>query len=40
MIDIYEVLRRTESGPYIKERDFDIEVIFKTTRSLVKKYGV
>jgi methylamine--corrinoid protein Co-methyltransferase len=40
MIDIYEVLRRTESGPYIKERDFDIEVIFKTTRSLVKKHGV
>jgi methylamine--corrinoid protein Co-methyltransferase len=40
MIDFMEVIRRTESGPYISERDFDIEVIFKTARSLAKKYGV
>ena len=40
MIDIMEVMRRTESGPFCSERDFDIDIIFKTTRSLVKKYGV
>jgi len=40
MVDMMEVMRRTESGPFITERDFDIEVIFKTARSLIKKYGV
>ncbi|HJW91435.1 MAG TPA: monomethylamine:corrinoid methyltransferase [Anaerolineales bacterium] len=40
MIDFMEVMRRTESGPFISERDFDIEAIFKTTSRLVKKYGV
>jgi methylamine--corrinoid protein Co-methyltransferase len=40
MVDFMEVIRRTENGPFISERDFDIEVIFKTTRDLVKKYGV
>ncbi|NLG65546.1 MAG: monomethylamine:corrinoid methyltransferase, partial [Actinobacteria bacterium] len=40
MIDIMEVMRRSESGPFCSERDFDIDIIFKTTRSLVKKYGV
>src|SRR4030042_1599282 len=40
MVDFLEVIRRTESGPYVSERDFDIEVIFKTTRELVKKHGL
>jgi methylamine---corrinoid protein Co-methyltransferase len=40
MVDFMEVMRRTESGPYMSERDFDIEMIFKTIASLVKKYGV
>ena len=40
MVDFLEVMRRTESGPYISERDFDIEIIFKTTRELIKKYGL
>ncbi len=40
MVDFMEVIRRTETGPYIKERDFDIEVIFKTTRDLIKKHGI
>jgi methylamine--corrinoid protein Co-methyltransferase len=40
MVDFLEVIRRTESGPYITERDFDIEVVFKTTRELVKKHGL
>lgn len=40
MVDFLEVIRRTESGPYISERDFDIEVVSKTTRELVKKYGL
>lgn len=40
MVDFIEVIRRSENGPFISERDFDIEVIFKTTRALQKKYGV
>lgn len=40
MVDFIEVMRRTENGPYISERDFDIDVIFSKTRELVKKYGV
>jgi len=40
MVDFMEVIRRTESGPFIAERDFDIEVIFKATRDLVKQYGI
>jgi len=40
MIDFMEVMRRTESGPFISERDFDIEMIFKTTSQLVKKHGL
>lgn len=40
MVDFVEVIRRSESGSFIEERDFDIEVIFKTTRDLVKKYGI
>lgn len=40
MVDIFEIIRRTENGPSISERDFDIEVIFRTTKSLVEKYGI
>ena len=40
MVDFIEVMRRTENGPFMKERDFDIEVVFKTARELVKKYGL
>lgn len=40
VVDFMEVMRRTEKGPFIEERDFDIEVIFKTIRGLVEKYGI
>ena len=40
VVDFMEVIRRSENGPFINERDFDIEVIFKTIRELVKKYGI
>ncbi len=40
MVDFMEVMRRAENGPFVEERDFDIEVVFKTTRDLVKKYGI
>jgi hypothetical protein len=40
MVDFLEIIRRTENGPFISERDFDIEIISKTTRELVKKYGI
>lgn len=40
VVDLMEIIRRTENGPYIEERDFDIEVIFKTTRELIQKYGI
>jgi len=40
MNEFMEVIRRSEKGPFIEERDFDIEVVFKTIRGLVKKYGL
>jgi methylamine--corrinoid protein Co-methyltransferase len=40
MVDIFEVIQRSETGPSISERDFDIECVFKTIRALVKKYGI
>jgi len=40
MTDFLQVIRRSESGPYISERDFDIDVVFKITRDLVSKYGL
>ncbi len=40
VVDLMEVIRRTESGPFVEERDFDIEVIFRTIKDLVKKYGI
>ena len=39
MINIYEVLRRSEQGPYIKENDFDMK-LYRTTTRLVKEYGI
>jgi methylamine---corrinoid protein Co-methyltransferase len=39
MPNIFEVLRRTENGPYIKERDFDMK-LFKTATRLVKEHGI
>jgi len=39
MATIFEVLRRAEDGPYIKEHDFDMK-LFKTTSRLVKEHGV
>lgn len=39
MINIYEVIRRSEEGPYIKENDFDMK-LYKTTSRLVKEYGI
>ena len=39
MINIYEVLRRSEEGPYIKENDFDMK-LYRTTTRLVKEHGI
>lgn len=39
MINIYEILRRSEEGPYIKENDFDMK-LYRTTSRLVKEYGI
>src|SRR5665647_888142 len=39
MTDIFEVLRRSENGPYAKENDFDMK-LFKTTSRLVKEHGI
>jgi methylamine--corrinoid protein Co-methyltransferase len=39
MINIFEVIRRSEDGPYIKEGDFDMK-LFRTATSLVKEYGI
>lgn len=39
MINIYEILRRSEEGPYTKENDFDMK-LYKTTSRLVKEHGI
>lgn len=39
MINIYEILRRSEDGPYIKENDYDMK-LYRTTTKLVKEYGI
>jgi methylamine--corrinoid protein Co-methyltransferase len=39
MVDIFEILRRADNGPYIKENDFDMK-LFKTTTGLVKEFGI
>ncbi|HZW04584.1 MAG TPA: monomethylamine:corrinoid methyltransferase [Anaerolineaceae bacterium] len=39
MINIYEVLRRSEEGPYIVENDFDMK-LYKVTSRLVKEHGL
>jgi methylamine--corrinoid protein Co-methyltransferase len=39
-VDFIEVMRRTENGPFMTERDFDIEIVFKTARELSKRYGI
>lgn len=39
MADIFEVLRRAETGDYIKEDDFNMK-LYKTNKRLVKKYGI
>ena len=39
MINIYEVIRRSEEGPYIKESDFDMN-LYRVTSKLVKDLGI
>jgi methylamine---corrinoid protein Co-methyltransferase len=39
MINLFEIIRRAEKGPYIKENDFDMK-LFKTATKLVKEYGI
>jgi len=40
MPNFMEVIRRTEEGPFMEERDFDIDAVFRTTKDLVEKYGL
>ena len=39
MINFYEVLRRSEEGPYMKENDFDMR-LFQEATKLVKEYDL
>jgi methylamine--corrinoid protein Co-methyltransferase len=39
MIGFWEVVRRSESGPLVKEKDFDIQVGM-LARQMVEKYGI
>ena len=39
MITIWDVLGRSESGPFIKEEEFDWQVGL-TARKMVQKYGI
>ncbi len=39
MVNIFEVLRRAEDGPYMRENDFNMK-LFRTTSRLVKEFGI
>jgi methylamine---corrinoid protein Co-methyltransferase len=39
MTNIYDILKRSEEGPYMKENDFDMK-LFRTATKLVKEYGI
>lgn len=39
MIGFWEVIRRSESGPLVKEEEFDLQV-GQTARRMVEKYGI
>lgn len=39
MVNIFEVLKRAEEGPYIKEHDFNMQLFTANTR-LVKEYSI
>jgi methylamine--corrinoid protein Co-methyltransferase len=39
MINIFEIIRRAEEGPYMKETDFDMK-LFRTATRLVKDFGI
>lgn len=39
MFNFYEILRRAEEGPYMKENDFDMK-LFKTATNLGKEYSL
>jgi methylamine--corrinoid protein Co-methyltransferase len=39
MVNIFEILRRADNGPFLKENDFDMK-LFKTTTGLVKEFGI
>jgi methylamine--corrinoid protein Co-methyltransferase len=40
MNSIWEVIDKTETGPYMEERDFDLKVVAKRCRELVKEYEI
>ena len=39
MVNIFEVLNRTETGPYISEDDYNMKM-YKANKQLIKKYGI
>lgn len=40
MNSIWEVIDRAETGPYMDEKDFDIKVVAKRCKELVKEYDI
>ncbi|MGA2573029.1 MAG: monomethylamine:corrinoid methyltransferase [Candidatus Methanomethylicaceae archaeon] len=40
MNSIWEVIDKAETGQYMEERDFDLNVVAKLCRDLVKEYGI
>jgi len=40
LISFYEILRRTEEGPHIDEREFDLKVVARESRRLVREYDI
>ena len=40
MLSFYDIMRRIEEGQYMEEKKFDIDVVAKTTRRLLKEHDI
>ncbi|MBC7126652.1 MAG: monomethylamine:corrinoid methyltransferase, partial [Candidatus Methanosuratus sp.] len=40
MTSIWEVIDRTETGTYMEEADFDLKIVAKKCKELVKEYDI
>jgi len=40
MFSFIDILKRFEEGPYMEEKDFDIKIVYKNIKRLIKEYDI